>query len=133
MKTNLAFLITFIISETIIIIVSELLFNAINIRVEWIQPIILLWAGLFLAEYFKVKDNQKGLWQIVSSSTRDRLSLILHLTIGTFITGWINQIYPLTIYKLLIWLVLLIITGLSFFLTATPEARPLIKNYFFGK
>jgi hypothetical protein len=133
MKRNLYFVLALIFSIPIVELVVAYLLQATNARREWTQPTITLLIGLFWIEFFRVKNKENGLWQIVSSSIRDKLSLFLHLIICTFLTAWTFQLDVIPIYIVSIWLFFLLLIGLSFYLSSTQEAKPLIKRYLFGK
>ena len=119
-----------IVSISLMGFASEFLFNLIDIHLNWIEPLVILLTTFFWIEYFNRKYNNKGLWQIVSHSNRDKLSLVLHLVICIFVTIWAERIDVPRIYKVLIWLALVFITGFSFFIISTQEIKPAIKRYF---
>lgn len=133
MKRNLYFALALMISGPFIGLVVEYFLRWFGIQTEGTQPIIALLTGFFWVEYFTVMYKEKGLWEISSRSIRNRLSLVLHLLTCTFLTGWIYHLDVMPIYRVLIWFIFLLVTGLSFFLTSTQEAKPLIKKYFSAK
>lgn len=131
MKRKLYFTLSLITFGPIIWFVVKYLLGKFGISSDRTQPIVTLSIGLFWIEFFRVKYRETGLWQIVSASAKDKISLVLHLIICTFLIGWTYQLDVLPIYIALTWLILLFITGLSFYLFSTQEAKPLIKKYFF--
>lgn len=131
MKRSLYFTLSLIIGGPIIWFIVKYLLIKFGISSDWPQPIITLLIGLFWMEFFRVKYRENGLWQIVSVSIRNKISLVLHLIICTFVIGWTYQLDVLPIYKLLILLIILFITGLSFYLSSPQQVKPLIKEYFF--
>jgi len=133
MTRKLYFALSLIVFGPIIFFLIEYLLGKFGIDAEWTQPIIALLIGLFWIDLFRVKYNENELWQIVSFSIKDKISLVLHLIICAFLIGRIYQLIAIPIYRVIIWLLVLVITGLSFYLTSTHEAKPLIRRYFFGK
>jgi hypothetical protein len=132
MKRNLYFIPVLLLSLLIVELAIEYL-QVPNTDWRWTEPIIILLIGLFWIEFFRVKYKEKGLWQIVSSSIRDKFSLVIHLIICTFLIGWTYQLKVMPIYRVLIWFILFVLVSLSFYLTSTQESKPLIKRYFFDK
>lgn len=133
MKRSLYFALALMISGPLIGLVVEYFLRGFGIQTEGTQPIIALLTGFFWVEYFRVMYKEKGLWEISSRSIRDRLSLVLHLLTCTFLTGWTYHLDVMPIYRVIIWLFLLLVTALNFYLCSTQEAKPFIKKYFSAK
>ena len=93
--------------------------------------VILLLVGFYWIEYFKVVEKKTGIWQIVSHSTRDRLSLITHLAIFAFLTGLLPFLHFPDLQQAVIWLLLFSLVSLSFFITCSEATKPYLRSYFF--
>ena len=118
-----------IVSLPVFGVVVNGLLSFVGGRLDWSWPIAILLTAFFWREYFNIKYNQRGLWQIVSPSNWDKLSLILHLVIWLLLTAWVNQM-DVNIYSLLVWFGSIYVSCLSFFVSSTKEAKPLLKEYF---
>jgi len=130
MRRHLYFPLTLLITGLVIIFSTNYLYKLVNVQLEWIEPILAFLGMLFWLDYFNVKDNKKGLWQIVSYSNKAKFSLILHIVIFTFVIGWISQHETISKYRFVILLVLFLVGSFSFFITSPPEIRIAIKkNY----
>jgi hypothetical protein len=133
MKRQLYFILSLIFFGLLIQFVVEYLLGLFGVSYGWIQPIIALLTGLFWVEFYRAKYQENGVWQIVSYSMKDKLSLVFHLVVCAFLIGWTYQLTMIPLYRVLVWLILLLAVGLSFYFTSTREAKPFIKKYFFDK